>query len=96
MKLELYLRFQKTEYSMEDDVPVNNETYVVILSISKPARSISWTQSIRDAHRSRIYIRSFIGVSVYTYLWASTSVPCFIKKMLALSILSSTCGTEVL
>jgi hypothetical protein len=68
MKLELYLRFQKTEYSMEDDVPVNNETYVMILSISKPAKSISWTQSIRDAHRSRIYIRSFIGVSVYTYL----------------------------
>jgi hypothetical protein len=47
------------------DVPKDSETSVVTLSIS---RSDSPAQSFGGAHRDRVCVRVFIGLSVYVCL----------------------------
>ena len=47
---------------MGGDVPVDSETTVVTSSISKPDPP---AQCLGGAHRGRVCVRAFIGVSVY-------------------------------
>jgi hypothetical protein len=43
------------------DVPIDSEVLVVTLSISRPDSPV---QSFRGAHRGRMYVRAFIGLSL--------------------------------
>jgi hypothetical protein len=38
-------------------------------------------QSLGGAHKGRLCVRAFIGVSFCAYVWASLIVPCFAKKL---------------
>jgi hypothetical protein len=54
----------KVEYSFSgDDVPVDSEVSIVTSSISRPDPP---AQSSGGAHRGRVCVRVFIGMSVYT------------------------------
>jgi hypothetical protein len=56
----LYLRL--IILSVGDDVPIDNETFLMTDFVNL---KIKPTQSFRCAHRSRVYVRVFIGVSVH-------------------------------
>jgi hypothetical protein len=45
-----------------DDVPIDNETFLMTDFVNL---KIKPTQSFRCAHRSRVYVRVFIGMSVH-------------------------------
>jgi hypothetical protein len=57
--------------SMVGDVPVKSEASTVTSSISRFAGP---TQFLGGAHRGRVCVRAFIGVSVRSCLWASASI----------------------
>jgi hypothetical protein len=46
----------------------------------KTRRIRSWIHPVGDAHRGRMCVHVFIGVSVCTYLRTSTSILCFAKE----------------
>jgi hypothetical protein len=48
---------------VEDDVPINNETLLVINFMNLKIKS---TQSFRYAHRVRVYMCVFIEVNAHT------------------------------
>jgi hypothetical protein len=50
---------------VEGDVPVDSEALLVTDFVNL---KIKPTQSFRGAHRGRIYVRVFIGVSAHTYM----------------------------
>jgi hypothetical protein len=55
-----------TDYSFSKrQRPVDNETFLLIDFINLKIKS---AQSFRDVHNDRVYMRVFIGVSVYKYL----------------------------
>ncbi len=54
-----FLGFNSIVLSVVSDVPVDNETSVVTLSILRIYRPI-----FEDAHRGTVCVRAFIGVSV--------------------------------
>jgi hypothetical protein len=61
---------------VEGDVPVDSEALLVIDFVNL---KIKLTQSFRDAHRGRVCVRVFIGVSARTCM--STCVcTMFLKK----------------
>jgi hypothetical protein len=59
--MNFVLGFNGAIFLVEGDVPVDSETHVVTSSISRFA---GLTQFFGGAHKSRIYVRAFIGVSV--------------------------------
>ena len=61
---------------MGGDVPVDSEAPVVTSSISRPDPP---AQYLGGAHRGRVCVRAFIGVSVCMYVSACV-ILCFAKK----------------
>jgi hypothetical protein len=59
----LYL--QLIIFSVKGDVPVDNETLLVTDFVNLKIKPI---QSFRGAHKDRVYVRVFIGVSARTYM----------------------------
>jgi hypothetical protein len=59
------------------DVPVDSETLLVTDFVNL---KIKPTQSFRYAHRSRVYVRMFIGVSAHTYMSICVCLYCISKK----------------
>jgi hypothetical protein len=51
--------------SVRDDVPVDSESLFVTDFMNLKIKS---TYPFRDAHRDRIYVCAFIGVSTHTYI----------------------------
>jgi hypothetical protein len=64
---------------VRDGVPIDSETLVVTLSISRSARSVFWTQCLGGTHRSRMCVCSW-GECMYICL-SVASVLCFAKKI---------------
>jgi hypothetical protein len=57
--------FMANYFLVEGDVLVDNETLLVTDFVNLKIKS---AQSFRYAHKSRVYVRVFIGVSVHTYM----------------------------
>ena len=70
-------RFNDAILSVVCDVSVGSEAHVVTSSISRFA---SPTQFFGGAHRGRVCMRAFIGLSVRLCLWASAPVTGSRKK----------------
>ena len=70
-------RFNGAILSVVCDVSVGSEAHVVTSSISRFA---SPTQFFGGAHRGRVCMRAFIGLSVRLCLWASAPVTGSRKK----------------
>jgi hypothetical protein len=60
----------------EGDVPVDSETFLVTDFMNL---KIKLTQSFRGAHRGRLYVRMFIGVSTYMCMSIYVCI-VFLKK----------------
>jgi hypothetical protein len=71
------LHLQLIIFSVRGDVPVDSDVLLVTDFVNL---KIKPTQSFRGAHRSRVCMRVFIGVSAHTYM--STCVcTVFLKKI---------------
>jgi hypothetical protein len=60
----LYL--QLIIFSLEDDVPVDSETFLITDFINLKIKSI---QFFKGAHKDKIYIYIFIGVNTHIYIY---------------------------
>jgi hypothetical protein len=61
-----------------DDVPIDNEMFLMTDFVNLKIKS---TQSFRCAHRGRVYMRAFIGVSVHICMSICVCT-VFLKKII--------------
>jgi hypothetical protein len=68
-RFDMRIIFTANYFSVGGDIPVDSKMLLITDFIDL---KIKPTQSFRCAHRNRVYMRAFIGVSAHTYI-----IPCF-------------------
>jgi hypothetical protein len=68
-RFDMRIIFTANYFSVGDDIPVDSK---ILLVTDFMNLKIKPTQSFECAHRDRVYMRAFIGVSAHTYI-----IPCF-------------------